>query len=131
VRLAYDGNATTRWRTVRYRGSPRLGNIKRGVGLLLDLGQPLPVREVALSLSGSGTNVQFRVPKGDPSQISKPPMSSDGRWRSVAKQSKADATATLTPVQPVTTRYVLVYLTSLPKEGRDYQGGIYEVEVRQ
>jgi putative peptidoglycan lipid II flippase len=131
VRLAYDGNPATRWRTVRYRGSPKLGNIKRGVGLVLDLGQPLPVREVQLSLSGAGTNVQFRVPKSDPSETSKPPMSSDARWRSVAKQSKAGATATLTPVQPVTTRYVLVYLTSLPKEGRDYQGGIYEVEVRQ
>ena len=129
VPLAYDGNPTTRWRTVRYLGSPKLGNIKRGVGLVLDLGQPLPVREVQLSLSGSGTNVELRVPKGDPAQINKPPMSSDGRWRSVAKQSKAGATATLTPIQPVTTRYVLVYLTSLPKEGRGYQGGIYEVEV--
>ena len=114
---------------MRYLGSPKLGNIKRGVGLVLDLGQPLPVREVQLSLSGSGTNVELRVPKGDPAQINKPPMSSDGRWRSVAKQSKAGATATLTPIQPVTTRYVLVYLTSLPKEGRGYQGGIYEVEV--
>jgi putative peptidoglycan lipid II flippase len=31
----------------------------------------------------------------------------------------------------VTTRYVLVYLTSLPKEGNGYRGGIYEVEVQQ
>ena len=30
----------------------------------------------------------------------------------------------------MTTRYVLVYLTSLPKEGRGYRGGIYEAEVR-
>ena len=33
--------------------------------------------------------------------------------------------------EPVTTRYVLVYLTSLPKEGKGYRGGIYEVEVLQ
>ncbi len=36
---------------------------------------------------------------------------------------------TLAPGQSVTTRYVLVYLTSLPKEGKGYRGGIYEVEV--
>ena len=57
-------------------------------------------------------------------------MDSDGDWRSVAKQSKAGGTATLRPGEPVTTRYVLVYLTSLPKEGTGYRGGIYEVEVR-
>jgi putative peptidoglycan lipid II flippase len=31
--------------------------------------------------------------------------------------------------ESVTTRFVLVYLTSLPKEGSGYRGGIYEVEV--
>ena len=48
----------------------------------------------------------------------------------MAKQSQAGDTATLRPDEPVTTRYVLVYLTSLPKEGAGYRGGIYEVEVR-
>jgi putative peptidoglycan lipid II flippase len=56
-------------------------------------------------------------------------MGSDNRWRTVASQSKAGASATLTAKQSVTTRYVLVYLTSLPKEGKGYRGGIYEVDV--
>jgi putative peptidoglycan lipid II flippase len=47
----------------------------------------------------------------------------------VAAESKAGGSATLTAEQDVTTRYVLVYLTSLPKEGTGYRGGIYEVEV--
>jgi putative peptidoglycan lipid II flippase len=129
VKFAYDGDAGTRWRTVEYYGNPRLGNIKRGVGLVLDLQSPQPVRSLHLTLSGTGTNVQFRVPKSDSSQISKPPMSSDRLWRTVAAESKAGGSATLTPEQEVTTRYVLVYLTSLPKEGTGYRGGIYEVEV--
>ena len=58
-------------------------------------------------------------------------MRSDKRWRTVAAESKAAESATLTPAQGVTTRYVLVYLTSLPKEGNGYRGGIYEVEVMQ
>jgi putative peptidoglycan lipid II flippase len=129
VKFAYDGDTSTRWRTVEYYGNPRLGNIKRGVGLVLDLQTPQAVRSLHLTLSGTGTTVQFRVPKSDPSQISKPPMSSDRLWRTVAAESKAGGSATLTPQQEVTTRYVLVYLTSLPKEGTGYRGGIYEVEV--
>jgi putative peptidoglycan lipid II flippase len=129
VKFAYDGNPSTRWRTVQYFGNPKLGNIKRGVGLVLDLDTPQPVRALRLTLSGTGTTVQFRVPKSDPSQISKAPMGSDRLWRTVAAESKAGGSATLTAPQDVTTRYVLVYLTSLPKEGTGYRGGIYEVEV--
>ncbi|HMI35043.1 MAG TPA: hypothetical protein VK499_13145, partial [Propionibacteriaceae bacterium] len=82
-------------------------------------------------LSGAGTAVEFRVPETDPAQTPRPPMSSDKRWRTVAAESKAVQSATLTAEQAVTTRYVLVYLTSLPKEGNGYRGGIYEVEVLQ
>jgi len=129
VKFAYDGDSGTRWRTVQYFGNPKLGNLKRGVGLVLDLETPQSVRSLQLALSGTGTSVEFRVPKSDPSQISKPPMGSDKLWRTVAAESKAGGSATLTADQDVTTRYVLVYLTSLPKEGSGYRGGIYEVEV--
>jgi putative peptidoglycan lipid II flippase len=131
VSLAYDGNPATRWRTVQYFGNPKLGNLKRGVGLVLDLSAPQAVSSVQLKLSGTGTAVEFRVPQTDPSQTPKPPMNSDKRWRTVAAESKAGESATLTAEQGVTTRYVLVYLTSLPKEGNGYRGGIYEVEVMQ
>ena len=131
VPLAYDGDPATRWRTVQYFGNPKLGNIKRGVGLVLDLGTPQPVRSVHLTLSGTGTAVEFRVPETDPAQTPQPPMSSDKRWRTVAAESNAVQSATLTAKQDVTTRYVLVYLTSLPKEGNGYRGGIYEVELQQ
>jgi putative peptidoglycan lipid II flippase len=131
VGFAYDGDLATRWRTVQYFGSPKLGNLKRGVGLVLDLGAPQSVRSVQLRLSGAGTAVEFRVPQSDPSQTATPPMSSDKRWRTVTAEPNAVESATLTAEQGVTTRYVLVYLTSLPKEGNGYRGGIYEVEVLQ
>ncbi len=129
VKLAFDGDPKTRWRTVRYIGDPKLGNIKRGVGLVLDLGTAQPVRAAQLSLSGTGTSVELRVPAGDPAQTAKPPMDSDRSWRTVAAATKAGSKVTLTAQQSVTTRYVLVYLTSLPKEGEGYRGGIYEVAV--
>jgi putative peptidoglycan lipid II flippase len=129
VGLAVDGKDATRWSTVTYKGNPRLGGIKRGVGLVLDLGAPHQVGSVRLRLSGDDTDVQLRVPASDPATATTPPMGSDKSWRTVASRSGAGSSATLTPDSPVTTRFVLVYLTSLPKEGSGYKGGIYEAEV--
>jgi putative peptidoglycan lipid II flippase len=131
VRLAYDGDPATRWRTVAYIGSPKLGNLKRGVGLVLDLGSAQPVASVQVSLSGSGTDLDLRVPRQDPAATTSAPLGSDRDWRVVAEESGAGRSATLTPEQPVTTRFVLVYLTALPNEGGRYRGGISEVEVRR
>jgi putative peptidoglycan lipid II flippase len=130
AKLAVDGNPKTRWRTVKYLGNPELGGLKRGVGLIVDLGKPVAVSSVGLQLSGNGTNVEIRVPKTDPATVAKPPIKSDSQWRTVGKQAKAGSSATISLKDPVTTRFVLVYLTSLPKEGGGYRGGIYEVEVR-
>ncbi len=130
VPLAYDGNPKTRWRTLEYRGNPKLGGLKPGVGLVLDLGESRTVSSVKLSLSGHGTAVEARVPKDDPAGTTEPPMDDEASWRTVAAQTKAGRTANLTFAPPVQTRFVLVYLISLPREGTQYRGGIYEIEVR-
>jgi len=130
VKFAYDNDPKTRWRTVTYRGTPKLGNIKRGVGLILDLGQPQTVRSVDLALSGNGTAVEIRVPKGDAASAKTPPTKSDSQWTRIASEKDVGASTTLRPTKPTTSRYVLVYLTSLPKEGKGYRGGIYQVSVQ-
>jgi putative peptidoglycan lipid II flippase len=52
-------------------------------------------------------------------------------WKPVATADNAGSTAALKPAAPVKTRYVLVWLTSLPKEsdGNGYRGEIAEVTV--
>ena len=130
VRLAHDGDLGTRWRTLEYRGNPHLGGLKRGVGLVLDLGSAQPVGSVQVSLSGRGTDLELRVPKSDPAGTTRAPYGSDADWRAVATDRDAGSRSTLTPDAPVTTRFVLVYLTSLPEEGGRYRGGISEVVVR-
>lgn len=127
---AFDGDPDSRWRTVQYRNNPDLGGLKRGVGIVLDLGEPVPVRELRLRLSGEGTDLDIRVPEDDPAGTDEPPMNSDRAWQVVGKVKNAGETAEVTLEQPVTTRFVLVYLTSLPQEEpRRYRGGIHEVEV--
>ena len=127
---AFDGDPETRWRTMQYRNNPDLGGLKRGVGVVLDLGEPVPVRELKLILSGQGTDLDIRVPEDDPAGTTEPPMRSDRDWQVVGKIKNAGETAVVTLDQAVTTRFVLVYLTSLPQEEpRRYRGGINEVEV--
>ncbi len=130
VKYALDGNPKTRWRTLAYYNSPKFGNLKDGLGLVLDLGKPHRAAEVDLRLSGHGTGIQARVPKGDAADVSSPNMDSAGAWRTVARQKNAGSRAKLSFDRPVKTRFVLVYLTSLPKEGPNYRGGIYTVQVR-
>jgi putative peptidoglycan lipid II flippase len=127
VKLAFDGKPKTRWTTMSYYGSPKLGNLKPGVGIVLDLGSVQTVGSVKLRLSGDGTDVQIRVPKGG--SDAKPDMDRLKSWRTVASKKNIATSGTATLEDSVQTRYVLVFLTSLPKEGANYRGGIYEVEV--
>lgn len=124
---AIDGDPATAWETLRYLNSPALGNLKPGAGLVLDLGQPREVHAVGLTLGGGGpTSVEVRVPAGDTAS-----MATEKDWTIVAAEADTPPGQTsFTLTEPVTTQYVLVYLTELP-EGADggYRGVINEITV--
>ncbi len=126
---AIDTDPDTAWLTERYRGDARLGKLKPGVGLVLDLGSVRAVSQVNAGLVGNGTAVELRVP-ADP-DVTAAPMRSQADWTKVASIDKATGTAVMKPNEPLPTRFLLVYLTSLPPEsGTYYQGGITNIEVR-
>jgi serine/threonine protein kinase len=119
ARLAFDDDPQTAWTTVVYR-QPDLSG-KPGVGLLLDLGAPRPVSAVDLRLLGNGTDVSILAtdnPGRDPAKM-----------RSMAEVTGAGNTITLRVPRPVTTRYLVVWLTAIPAQGARYQGGVAEVRV--
>ncbi|MFT4296853.1 MAG: murein biosynthesis integral membrane protein MurJ [Micropruina sp.] len=126
---AIDADPESAWLTERYRGDARLGRLKPGVGLVLDLGSVRSVSQVNVSVIGDGTAVELRTPAA--ADVSTAPMRSQAEWKTVARIEKATGTAVMKPDQPVKTRFLLVYLTSLPPEsGSYYQGGIKNIEVR-
>lgn len=128
VPQAYDGDPETKWETVTYRGTSKFGNLKDGVGLIVDLGQVRQVREVQLQLD-AGADLEIRVPtESDPAE---PPKDSAEQWRVVASESKAGKSTDVTLAEPVAARFVMVYFTDLPPAPGGFQGGIYEVEVNQ
>ncbi|MGC4936868.1 protein kinase family protein [Kribbella sp. DT2] len=123
----YDKKAGTTWTTMSYKNRPDLGGTKPGVGIVYDLGEVTAVSSVTVGLVGEGTDLELMVPEEDPSTS---PAAVSG-WKSVAKAADAGESAELKPAQPVESRYVLVWLTKLPKEGGGYRGEISEVKIQK
>ncbi|TDD27843.1 hypothetical protein E1218_09265 [Kribbella turkmenica] len=125
----YDGKASTTWTTMSYSRA-NLGGQKPGVGIVYDLGEPTAVSKVSVALVRDGTSVELMVPKGD---TSKSPAASSG-WTAVAtEEDQPEGTTVLTPSQPTETRYVMVWLTKLPKDdkGGKFRGEISEVTIQR
>jgi putative peptidoglycan lipid II flippase len=128
VPLAIDSDPTTAWETLRYDNDPALGRIKPGVGLILDLGKSAEVSEVVVQLLGTGTNLQLRAA---PEAAGTAPLGSAENYRLLDEIMGAGETATFTLDEPVRTRFLLIWLTSLPPEtSTTFRGKIADVEVR-
>ena len=94
---------------------------------MLDLGTPVEVGRVTLKMIGTPTSLELRVPASGASPV---PMSGINKWTRVAVEPTGGTTVVLEPSAPVTTRYLLVYATSLPNVGGNkYQAAIAEIVV--
>ncbi len=130
VPLAYDGKTDTAWTTLVYRGKATFGGLKPGVGYIVDLGQPVSVGKVSLVMIGAPTGLELRVPAGDPQTVTSPPMDNADQWTVVASNPAAGTNVDLVPSKPVTTRFVMVYITLLPAVPGGFRAAIAEVSVQ-
>ncbi|MFI0717959.1 protein kinase family protein [Streptomyces sp. NPDC021224] len=121
---AYDKDASTYWQTLAYTRAD-LGGLKEGVGLVLDLGADHPVTSVTVDLAGGGTDLELlAAPPGTRTQ----PQQATG-FTKVASGS-GTSRVTLKPASPVTTRYLVVWLTKLPlAPNGQFRGKISEISV--
>jgi hypothetical protein len=123
--LAHDGDPSTAWRTSTYYNNPKLGGLKAGVGLLLDLGEVNEVGRVGVRLVGEPTSLQLLAAPEDAAA----PTGIDG-LRRLDTVDGAGTDVDLRLDQPVRTRYLVVWLTSLPPYADGYAGQVAEVTVR-
>ncbi|MDB1086246.1 protein kinase family protein [Streptomyces sp. ACA25] len=119
---AIDGDPETFWPTKNYYG-PGFGNLKPGLGLILDLGEPQQVGSVTIEALGTH-DIEFHAA---PSSTTTMPSGTDD-FEFVTKGS--GDSLTLTAEEAVDTRYVLVWITELPR-GADgnYRGRIANITV--
>ncbi|MFF8769955.1 serine/threonine protein kinase [Kitasatospora sp. NPDC015120] len=124
---ATDGDPNSEWTTSWYLDP--FPKIKEGTGLLLDLGSTQTVSGVTVKL-GTPATAELRVPgKG----VSNPPAAKPKDYTILGKETGTTLAYQLD--SPVTTRYLLIWLTGLTKnpEGMQYagqyQGHIADVKV--
>ena len=101
ARLAIDDKLSTGWRTSTYLGSPELGGLKDGVGLVLDLGGPREVDSVRVRLAGEPTSFSIYA---SASTTTKVPRTLRG-LRRVAVLNDAGTDATVSLGSGILTRY--------------------------
>ncbi len=114
---ASDGNAATAWRTDDYN-SARFGRLKKGIGVRLDLGAAHNVRQVIVNVQDVGGVVELRA-GNDPTDTP------DG-YRVINTQSPTSTTITFT-ITATSSRYWVIWYTSLPQNPRGYGVGVAEV----
>ena len=113
--LAIDGQRGTAWHTDWYT-TPSFGNLYAGTGLIVDMGHPVTITGVRVTLGlAAGADVAIRV--GDrPVLADMPP---------VARSAGAGGVIRLTLARPATGRFLLVWFTRLPPD----PAGTYKAEI--
>ena len=123
--LAVDGKPRTAWQTLTYYGNPELGGLKEGVGLVVDLGGPEEVSSVEVTLQGRPTTLEIlAAPEGSG------PPAAVGPLSRVASAENAGGRTVLDLADPVSTQYLVVWLTSLPPVDGGFRGKVAEIVVR-
>ncbi|MGI9084700.1 MAG: protein kinase family protein [Aeromicrobium sp.] len=121
-----DGRPGTGWQTTTYFNRPDLGGLKNGVGVVLDLGGPRELSSLRIRLAGGPTDVS--VYASSPGAVE--PRSIKG-LRRIAALDAAGPDASVNLQSGLFTRYVVVWLTSLPEVEPDrFRGEIREVTVQ-
>ncbi len=125
AQYAIDGNPSTAWHTDYYFGSSTFGNLKKGAGLILDMGRQVRLTQVVVQF---GTNCCTHVELGIGSNPSPSALSA---FTELQNSNAAAGTTTFNVTSKTTGRYVLIWITDLPSTGNSnqYESFIYNITV--
>ena len=121
VPLALDGDPASSWQTSTYKQNFGPTGLKDGVGLLVDLGSIMDVREIETATLGGPTSLSVYVTDTAPTGVVE---------LTPAGTAAGNGVLTIPLDEAVQGRYVIVWLTSIPPLEGEFRGAIAEVEVR-
>jgi hypothetical protein len=126
---AIDANPGTFWHTDYYFTYPNLGNLKKGTGLILDMGKQVRLSQVVVQFGASCcTDVEIEIGNDNT-----PVPSALSSFTKVASSTTAHGGTTFDVSSATTGRYVLIWITRLPPlagTSNQYETQIYNVVVR-
>jgi serine/threonine protein kinase len=134
VKNVIDGNPSTYWSTEWYEGNPVFGGLKKGTGLILNLGKAVKLSQVTVTF-GSQCCTSADIYIGNTSTVSQAAFST---YTKVATGANLSGSHTYNITSTAQGQYIVVWLTSLPPSqpaltsapAGSYQGLVYEVTVR-
>ncbi len=121
VPLALDRDPATAWQTSTYKQDFGPTGLKDGVGLLVDLGSTLSVREIEVATLGGPTSVSAYVTGKAPAGVAE--------LTPIGTQA-GNGVLTFGLDEAVSGRFVTVWLTSIPPIEGEFRGAIAEVVVK-
>jgi hypothetical protein len=125
---AIDSSPSTFWHTDYYFTYPNLGNLKKGTGLILDMGKQVRLSQVMVQF-GAICCADVEIEIGNDNTPSPSALSS---FTKVASSTTAHGSTTFDVSSTTTGRYVLIWITRLPRlagTGNQYEAQIYNVVV--
>ena len=106
---AIDGSTSTAWHT-SYYFSHLFGNLKKGTGLILDMGLPVRLSQLTVQF-GTSCCAHVMIGVGNSNTASAATLST---FTPVQSSSAAQGSMTFDVTKQVTGRYVLIWITDLP-----------------
>src|SRR5579872_126048 len=129
AKYAIDNNPGTFWHTDYYFTYPNLGNLKKGTGLILDMGKQVRLSQVVVQFGAACcTDVEIEI-----GNDASPVPSALSSFTEVASSTTAHGSTTFDVRGSTTGRYVLIWMTRLPPlagSSNQYEAQIYNVVVR-
>jgi serine/threonine protein kinase len=128
AKYAIDNNPATFWHTDYYLNYPVFGNLKKGTGLILDMGKQVRLSQVMVQFAASCcADVEIEIGNDN-----NPVPSSLSTFTEVASSTSAHGSTTFDVSSDATGRYVLIWITRLPPlagSAGEYEAQIYNVVV--
>jgi eukaryotic-like serine/threonine-protein kinase len=115
----YDGNPATSWTSELYN-TAQFGNLKKGVGLLLDLGQPTSVHQVSIDLANGPVDVTVYAATS-PSLTGAAEI---GTAKAATGQVRVKAATTMPESE-----FIIVWFSSLAPEGGQFGASVSEIAL--
>ncbi|MET9799811.1 protein kinase family protein [Streptomyces sp. NPDC006368] len=123
----YDSDSSSYWRTKYYFDGPELApSVKRGVGIVYDLGSDKDVSSASIGLRYGGPRTTITAYATD----SMSPSGSVDSMQKIASGQTSATTLKLSADKPVKSRYVLLWMTAMPYSPQDgYSGAGYKQAI--
>ncbi|MDR0837762.1 MAG: protein kinase family protein [Propionibacteriaceae bacterium] len=135
VENAIDDDLETLWYTETYE-FPETSRRKPGTGLILGFDEATDLQSVAIWADNPGATIKIMVPStAAATAADEPPLDTVASWRdaSYVLETSADGEYSFTfePGDPITTRWIMIYITVVPPVPDGYALGIREVSVHK